>query len=158
MVKMVTDISHLSIWHCQQQICQKKRPLMVSFQKHFNTGTRDLVTVNLTVNKVFLKDYSGLVKHGKMLHSTCRNILRDCGSIFLNEVCSPKLHGRVNHSGSKKELCSRILFIYRIQQMSSSRGIYGINKLIIKCEIITWVSWSRCVVVCWSPSMKLTPK
>ena len=149
----------------------EKRPLMVPIQKHFNTGTRDLVTVkfivnvtrdlvtvNLIVNKVFLKDYSGLVKHGKMLHSTCRNILRDLGNIFLNYVCSTKLHGRANHSGTKKELCSRILFIYRFQQMSSSRGIYGINKLIIKCEIITWVSWSRCVVVCWSPSMKLTPK
>ena len=149
----------------------RKKPLMVSFQKHFNTGTkdlvtvkfivnviRDLVTVKLTVNKVFLKDYSGFVKPGKMLHSTCRNILRDFGSIFLNDVCSRKLHGRANHSGTKKLLFSRILFIYRFQQMSSSRGIYGINKLIIKCEIIMWVSWSRCVVVCWSPSMKLTPK
>ena len=144
---------------------------MVCFQKHFNTGTRDLVTVkfignvtrdlvtvNLTVNKVFLKDYSGLVKYGKMLHSTCRNILRDFGSIFLIDVCSPKLHGRANHSGTKKELCARILFIHRFQQISSSRGIYVIDKLIIKCEIIPWVSWSRCMVVCWSPSMKLTPK
>ena len=61
-----------------------------------------LVTVNLTVDKVFLKDYSDLVKHGKMLHSTCRNILRDFGSIFLNDVCSPKLHARANHSGTKK--------------------------------------------------------
>ena len=94
----------------------EKRPLMVYFRKHFNTGTRDLVTVkfivnvtrdlvtvNLTVNKMFLKDYSGLVKHGKMLHSTCCYILRDFGSIFLNDVCSPKLHGRANHSGTKKK-------------------------------------------------------
>ena len=148
----------------------EKRPLMVSFQKHFNTGTRDLVTVkfivnvtrdlvtvNLTVNKVFLKDYSGLVKHGKMLHSTCRNILRDFSSIFLNDLLT-KTSWKVKSFRDEKLLCSRILFIYRFQQMSSSRCIYGINKLIIKCEIITWVSWSRCVVVCWSPSMKLTPK
>ena len=76
---------------------------MVSFTVKFIVNiTRDLVTVNVTVNKVFLKDYSGLVKHGKMLHSTCRNILRDFGSIFLNDVCSPKLYGRANHSGTKK--------------------------------------------------------
>ena len=94
-----------------------------------------------------------------MLHSTCRNILWDFGSIFLNDVvCSPKLHGRANHSRTKKELCSKILVIYQLILESSSRSIHGIYKLIIKCEIIMWVSWSRCVVVCWSPSMKLIPK
>ena len=138
----------------------EKKPLMMSFQKYFSTGTRDLVTVtvNLIVNKVFLKDYSGLVKHGKMLYSTCRNILRDFDSISLNDVCSPKLHGMANHSGTKKGLCSRILFIYRFEQKSSSRGIHGICKLIIKCEIIMeFHDQYICVVVCWS-SMKRTPK
>ena len=137
----------------------EKRPLMVYFSVKFIVNvTRDLVTVNLTVNKVFLKDYYGLVKHGKMLNSTCRNILRDFGSIFLNDVCSPKTSWKGKSFRDEKRTLFKNTMHLSVQQMSSSRSIYGMNKLIVKCEIITWVSWSRCVVVCWSPLMKLTPK
>ena len=59
-------------------------------------STRDPVTVNLIVNKVFIKDYFGLVKHGrdplteglwwqlsmKWRHDQCKDIMPQTPDIF----------------------------------------------------------------------------
>ena len=126
-------------------------PLTLLLIKYWDLVTRDLVPVNLIVNNVFLKDYSCLVKHGKMLRSTCRNILGDFGSIFLNDVrvLAKNFMEEQIIQGRKKNFVQEYY-----SSIGSSRGIHGNYKPILKCEIITWVSWSRCVVVCWSHSIQ----